>query len=154
MPKHTSRSGLSIEFHREAIRVDTVVGERVADPRWKHTDTNGHVHAFAGEELPSLEWVVTGTEWVGDEFDSSEIEVGEYRCRVCGEMVKPRWNRDYSPRFIPGLLDAKVSTDDGRVYLLRSDEIETLSAAADKEAAAWAIVDSREPDAREWRGFA
>lgn len=149
MPKFIRHPAITIEMHRETIDVTTSRGERVADHGWFFVDSHGHDHRFAGDEIPTIEWVVTGTEWGGDEYESFEYDVGEYRCRECADVVTPHWNIDYSPKFIPGLLDVTIKTDDGRTYFCRHGEIDALQAAADREAAALEIVASRDPD--EWR---
>jgi hypothetical protein len=93
---------VSITVEREEIPVETMNPTKVADEKWRFVDKEGHGHFWEGETLPTLEWVATGKQWVGDEFDGEEYEVGEYRCRLCGEVVEPRKRVEYGPRSIPG----------------------------------------------------
>lgn len=95
----------SVEMQREAIRVDTMSPQKVPDEKWRYVDKKGHGHFWAEGgtgKLPTLEWVVTGKEWVGDEYDGDEYEVGEYRCRLCGEVVEPKKKAVYGPQYIDG----------------------------------------------------
>ncbi len=103
---------ISIAFDREEIDVTSMGGEPTPDKDWRHIDTNGHMHAWVGNEIPTLEWVVTGTEWVGDEYDSSEIETGEYRCKACGDVVEAKTIRTFLPQTAYGLATITVSVND------------------------------------------
>lgn len=93
---------VSIDIHRDMIDVTLVGGERTPDQKWRHTDSNGHLHAWDGDNLPSLEWVVTGQEYIGDEIEGQVYDVGEYRCRSCGEVVEPGIVTDYGRKSMPG----------------------------------------------------
>ena len=99
---------ISVMIEREDIPVDTIHPQKVPDEKWRFVDAAGHGHFWeTGEEktfwLPTLEWVVTGTEWVGEGSDAEEIKVGEYRCKTCGEVIEPKHRTYYGPRTIPGL---------------------------------------------------
>ena len=94
--------GLEIRFHQETEVVETMHGTRKPDISWLHFDKNHHAHAWDGDKLPTLGEVVTGKAWIGDEYDSQEIDVTEYRCLVCGEVVEPKYVVDYSPTYVQG----------------------------------------------------
>lgn len=111
----------SVEINREAIPVETLLPSKVPDEKWKHVDSHGHGHFWSGEELPTLKWVVTGTEWYGDEYESFEEEIGEYHCRQCGEIVEPGRRTEYSSRIVLGLARITV-TIDGEKFSLNEDE--------------------------------
>jgi hypothetical protein len=135
-------------MEREIVEVNTMSPRRVPDPKWKHVDGGGHAHVWVGETIPTVEWVVTGTEWVGDEYDACEIDVGEYRCRKCGELVEPKRIVTYEPHFLPGLLRITITTEFGS-YWLRQEELEEFSkphTKAELEALAWRVAESRVPD--------
>lgn len=120
-PKVNPAPLLEISFDREMIDVTTLGGERAPDQKWRHTDSSGHLHAWDGDELPSLEYVVTGTTWVGDEYDATEYEVGEHRCRTCGEVVEPKYVVDHSPKYVAGPTTYTV-TIGGERFVLRDDQ--------------------------------
>lgn len=103
---------LSIDFEREYLSVETLTPTQVPDEKWRHVDLQGHGHFWQGEELPTLEWVVTGTRWVGDEYDAIEIEVGEHRCRLCAEVMEPKKRAEYSPRSVAGLVTFTITIND------------------------------------------
>lgn len=145
--KYVAR-GIQIEMEREDVEVNTLSPHRVPDMKWKHVDGNGHEHVWVEDKIPTAEWVVTGTEWVGDEYDACEYDVGEYRCRECSELVEPKWTVTYEPRFLPGLLRITITTEFGS-YWLRQEELEEFGkphTKAELEALAWRIADSRVPD--------
>jgi len=116
----TSLPMISIEFHREEIPVETMHPEMVPDEKWRFVDANGHGHFWEGEDLPTLEWVVTGAEWYGDEYESWEVEIGEYRCRLCGEVIEPKRLAKYGPKFLPGLATFTVSIN-GESFILTEE---------------------------------
>lgn len=95
---------ISISTETEEIPVSSMSPSKVPDEKWRYVDKKGHGHFWAEDDkLPTLEWVVTGKEWVGDEYDACEYEVGEYRCRLCGEVVEPKKKLSYGPSHLPGL---------------------------------------------------
>jgi hypothetical protein len=115
-------TGISIAYERELIPVATVMPVLVPDQAWRHVDAAGHGHFWSGKELPTLEWVITGTEWAGDERDGEEVEVGEYRCRLCDdEVVEPGRRTEAQPQFIPSLT-AVVVTVNGDEFRLTPEQ--------------------------------
>lgn len=141
----------TITIEREEIRIDTISGRLIPDTKWSHTDSKGHEHHFTDAKgaVKTLEWVVTGTHWVGDEYEAWEEEDGEWRCRQCAEVVKPRWYRSYEPEFLPGLVRITIETPDGGTYLLRHDEIELVSTWTSKkewEEKIRSVIAGRKPD--------
>jgi hypothetical protein len=121
--KEVGMSNISIEMNREIIDVPTR-GSHVPDPGWSHTDSHGHVHRFAARELPTLEWVVTGIYWCDECRD--EHEEGEWRCRICGDVVEPHYNFTGPEMLhIPGLVDYTLRID-GRSYWLTAEEASSL----------------------------
>lgn len=99
-------------------------GRHVPDPSWSHVDAHGHEHRFAGSDLPTLEWVVTGAYWC--EMCWDEHEEGEWRCRQCGDVVEPRygWSGEET-HYVPGLMEA-VLTVDGREIPVTVEEARAL----------------------------
>lgn len=95
-------NGIEIRFHRETEVVSTMFGTKKPDKGWKHFDAAGHAHAWDGDKLPTLNEVVTGKTWVGDEYDGMEVDISEYRCKVCEEVVDPQYVTDYSPIYVSG----------------------------------------------------
>lgn len=94
--------GIEIRFHRETEIVETMMGVPKPDKDWRHFDKKGHAHVWSGDELPTLEEVVTGKTWVGDEYDGYETDVTEFRCRECGEVVVPKTITVHEPQYIAG----------------------------------------------------
>jgi len=123
---------VSIEMHQEQISVDSMMGERVPDKGWKFVDGKGHLHAWVDRELPTLEWVVTGTEWFGDEYDATEVDVGEWRCRTCAVVVEPSYTTQYGERqFIPGLVEYTVTIDEETFRPSEQEYAESVAVWAD-----------------------
>lgn len=127
----------SLEVRRD-VQTFWTSGHHVLDPKWKTTDESGHVHS----SLDLLEWVVTGTYWCDSCHD--EHEEGEYRCRLCGEVVEPSYVWTGEESFtVPGLTDVILRMDDGRSFFLRGEE----TTVEWPPSAEWlAKVTSREPD--------
>lgn len=89
------------------------------DTSWHDTDVNGHEHQwFTGGapaqayspsalyELPTLRWVVDGTQYYED---GEPYEVGHYECNECGEHVTPRSTADTNTQYIPGLRWCRIN---------------------------------------------
>lgn len=102
-PTYVFTHGVEINFHQESQQVSTMHGTRKPDKGWTHFDSEGHAHAWRnGDELPTLYEKVTGKEWVGDSYDGCEVEITEWRCNVCDEVVEPKYVTDYSPVYVTG----------------------------------------------------
>lgn len=127
---------ISIQFDREQIPVETFSPSMVPDEKWSYIDKQGHAHLWDGDKLPTLTWVVTGTEWIGDEYDASEIEVGEYRCRHCSEVVEPQRRADYGPRHVTGLATFAVTIDREKFVLTEAQYAASVLAWRDAIVAA------------------
>lgn len=79
------------------------------DPNWTTTDTQGHEHYY-DRGYPTLEWVVAETYWCG--MCRDQHEEWEYRCRKCGEPVRPETRMpDPSGVAIPGLKQVELVVD-------------------------------------------
>lgn len=111
----------SVSFERKEIPVDILMPLRVPDEKWRFVDAQGHGHFWDGKDLPTLKWVVTGTEWVGDEYEHDEIDIGEWRCVQCAEIIEPGMKVDYSPRSVPGLVTFTV-TIGGESFILTEEQ--------------------------------
>lgn len=134
--------GYTLTFARETVDVSTR-GHHELDPAWSYTDPAGHVHIA----IDSLEWIVTGTYWCEECRD--EHEAGEYRCRLCGAVVEPRWVwKDTAgiAQYAPGLLLVTLTTEDGRIFVLSSDEIAAISADGSLAPGLYDRIIAREPD--------
>lgn len=81
---------ISIKVEREQMEVTSFTSIDVPDEKWRYVDKAGHGHFWKDGELPTLKWVITGKGWVGDEYDGSEYDIGEYRCKLCEETIKPK----------------------------------------------------------------
>lgn len=104
--------GITVE--REDLPFDVMSGSYEPDQEWRHVDRAGHGHFWKGSKTPTLERVVTGTTWVGDEYDGEEFEVAELRCRLCGEVVEPK-RRWVPAKPIPGPTTVTLELD-GKIY--------------------------------------
>lgn len=104
---------VSISIEREEIEMATMFPRKVPDQSWRHVDKKGHGHFWKGKNLPTLEWVVTGATWVGDEYEADEVETGEYRCRICGEVIKPGETVSYDNdrAFMPPLFTIEIGAE-------------------------------------------
>lgn len=80
---------LSLTFSQDVEIVHSITP--VPDLDWVYRDSNGHHHFWDDEDghptLPTLWWVITETYYCG--MCRDQHEVGEYRCKKCGEAVKP-----------------------------------------------------------------
>jgi hypothetical protein len=75
--------------------------------------------------LPTLEWVVTGKQWVGDEYEGEEYEVGEYRCRLCGEPVEPKKKVVYQPPVL-GPTTITITINEDKFFLTEDQYAEAI----------------------------
>ena len=127
--KHVLAPGIEIRFDRETEVVESMHGTRKPDPNWLHFDKNGHAHAWRGDELPTVYEKVTGTTWVGDEIDGYEDELTDLRCKICDEIVKPKYVMDYSPVIVAGpaqyTLKLSASIQD-QEWPVPTEDVETL----------------------------
>lgn len=121
----------SVEITREEIPVDTMSPRQVPDPQWRVTDKQGHGHFWEGSELPTLEWVVVGSCWVGDEIDGTEVKVGEWRCKHCAEVIYPKKTAEYGPRSIPGPTRIVVTIEGDQFSLSEMAYAEAIGALHD-----------------------
>lgn len=136
--------GFAISVTQEVVEMTTGPRHEL-DPKWSHTDAAGHVHT----SLEPLELVVIGRYWCETCFDHHEDI--EWRCRQCGAVVEPvyRWVAGDAWRsFKPGISSVKLTLENGRVFLLRPDEMPTMNARGEiQEQDAWIErVTAREPD--------
>ncbi len=84
-------------IERTLTKCDSITA-RDPDPRWVFIDQCGHEHRWVRDtkalgdhfNLPTLDWVVTGTVGYDDGCGMVDfVEEGEYRCRDCGQVVEP-----------------------------------------------------------------
>lgn len=121
---------IDIQFNREMIPVALMSPHKVPDEKWRGVDKRGHGHFWVDGELPTLEWVVTGTCWAGDEFDGEEYEVGEYRCRECGEVIEPGKKLEHGPTHIPGPTTVTVTLNEETFMLTPEQYADSVEAWA------------------------
>jgi hypothetical protein len=131
MPTAMNFPRVQIEVDCEVIEMNTMGLIKVDDPDWKFVDKAGHGHFRKKKDLPTLEWVVTGTQWVGDEYGGDEYEVGEYRCKVCAEVVEPGTKME-TPKPIMGPVTVKITIDGETFQLTESRYAESVEAWRDK----------------------
>ena len=112
---------VSVNVEREEIPVASFSPSKVPDATWRYVDKAGHGHFWQGNELPTLKWVVTGMQAVGDEYEMYEYEVGEWRCQICDEVVEPQKKLDYGPTHVPGPVTVTVEVEN-EVFVLTMDE--------------------------------
>lgn len=111
----------SISRRQEDVFVETLSPQMVPDEQWRYVDARGHGHFWQGDDLPTLHWVVTGTEWVGDEMEGEMVEVGEYRCLQGPEVIQPGKLARYGPTHIPGLVSMTIDFG-GEMFTLTEDQ--------------------------------
>jgi hypothetical protein len=102
----------SVSFEREELVADFMHEVSVPDEKWNFVDKKGHGHFWKGKKLPTCKLVVTGTHWVGDEYDGTEYEIKEWQCRTCGETIQPGFRKE-RPAPVLGPTWVTVSFDEG-----------------------------------------
>lgn len=114
----------SVEYSREELPM-LMSPCKVPDPDWRYVDKAGHGHFWKKTALPTLKWVVTGKTWIGDEYGGEEIELGEFRCKLCDEVIEPGKKLKH-PEPLMGPVNFRVTfslTDGGTdAYLLNEEE--------------------------------
>lgn len=112
---------ISVSVEREEIPVAMMSPVQVPDEKWRYVDKQGHGHFYNEQGLPTLERVVTGTTWIGDEYEGMEVDITEYRCLQCAEVIKPRTRSEYGPSHIPGPTTITVIIN-GEEFLLSPEQ--------------------------------
>ena len=95
-------AGGTIRLERDYTEVN--IASRVADERWKFTDSNGHEHSYTskprdhGDHYPTLIYVPGPTYYCADCNDEHEdYAVSRYECRTCGEAIVPGSREPQNP---------------------------------------------------------
>ena len=86
---------ISVAIEREDIAVDVIHQIKVPDEEWRFVDKAGHGHFWRGKKVPTCKLVVTGTTWIGDEYDGEEVEIKEWQCRLCKEIIEPGYRMQF-----------------------------------------------------------
>lgn len=107
----------SVQVEREDIAVDVIHSIKVPDEEWRFVDKAGHGHFWKlfskkPSTIPTCVLVVTGTEWVGDEYEAEEIEIKEWKCKLCTEIIKPGYRQELAPTHVPGPTWVTVTIND------------------------------------------
>lgn len=92
----------SVAIEREDIAVGVIHQIKVPDEEWRYVDKAGHGHFWKGKKVPTCKLVVTGTTWVGDEYEAEEIEIKEWKCKLCYEIIEPGYRMQLAPTHVPG----------------------------------------------------
>lgn len=112
-----AKDGRTFRVERETI--DATCQNR-ADETWTRVDAAGHEHFWtfdcvrgayrpdAKAEVPTLRWVVDGTEYWED---GEPYQVGHYECKVCGEHVTPGTCADTNRQWIAGLAHCYINDE-------------------------------------------
>lgn len=103
---------ISISVEREDIAVDVIHQVKVPDEKWTHIDRKGHGHFWKGKKIPTCKLVVTGTTWVGDEYEAEEIEIKEWQCKLCKAIIEPGYRMQVQPTHVPGPTWVTVTIND------------------------------------------
>ena len=111
----------SVAIEREDIAVDVMHSITVPDEKWTFVDKKGHGHFWKGKKIPTCKLVVTGTTWVGDEYDGEEIEIKEWHCKTCGQTIEPGYRQEVGPSHIPGPTYVTI-TINGAEYVLTPEQ--------------------------------
>lgn len=88
---------LTIEQEIIMVRSEYAV---LPDPNWRHVDSNGHAHVWAGKEIPTLNHGYEHFECDGVCGDPGceGYHRSLWTCLVCGERVEPAYVPDYQAR--------------------------------------------------------
>ena len=127
---------VNVRYDREELDAPMLSSREVPDEKWKHVDRYGHGHFWVGDDLPTLEWVITGQTYVGDEFDGELYDVGEWQCRLCGETVEPgKKSVQHDPIFmLPWRVTVEIGHENGYdTYDLTQEQYNTSVEAWVKE---------------------
>lgn len=83
----------------EMVRSESAVKP---DPEWEHTDSNGHFHAFAGDEktptLTRYDVQIACDGSCGDVCEGEGYSEPRWKCAICGEAVEPQFIPDVKAR--------------------------------------------------------
>ena len=145
-PSAVSFPRIGIEVEVEEWETVSFTTHRVPDPNWRFVDTFGHghfwrFHSKKPSDIPTCELVVTGTTWVGDEFDGEEVQIKEWRCRQCEQTIEPGMKNE-TPKPILGPPRVTVTINGERFFV---NEIE-YAAAVDQFARALREITGRTGD--------
>lgn len=126
MTSRISYPSFTLKYEREDIPVHTLSPSKIPDEEWRYIDKAGHGHFWKGKKLPTLKEVVTGTTWVGDEYESHEVELTEHRCLLCDEVIKPGMRSEYGPSHVPGIATYTVTIGHSEFILGEEDWYDAL----------------------------
>lgn len=105
----------TLTVHQNTINVNSDLPE--PDPRWEHVDTNGHYHAYSGEDTNHYPTLTVRTEHVDCDGSCRGLCDGEgythdrYHCRICNEEIKPGAMPGPHRHDIPGLKEWSVQVE-------------------------------------------
>lgn len=83
-------------------------GWQLPDEEWYYIDQEGHAHQWNNKILPTLELIpaVTKEYWCDDCNDMHDeiTEESYYVCKICREVVKPKYKTDNGPLYQMGAI--------------------------------------------------
>lgn len=130
------RSKFKLDVQQDSI--DVTSERETPNELWRYTDAAGHEH-FYRNGYPTLTLIVDEAHWCdGTEgpynHDPHEaVDRAHYECPECGEHVVPMMDPPYTPKYIPGMIDARLSgplSNDPRRFReigLGPDEVERIT---------------------------
>jgi hypothetical protein len=103
---------VTLEMGTDEIDVTTATGVRHPDLAWEFVDEAGHYHAWTKDgQMPTVDRNVEripcrGFSCVLIHDDDEETCGGDEKvtivCKLCGEVVEPKYTVDHSRQFLPG----------------------------------------------------
>lgn len=154
LPNEYFAPGVRVNVQQDWIDVSGPVSR--INRKWLFTDKRGHVHRWAGSDLPTLtrKTDIVYCECCGQRDDEW------YECRACGEEIHPSYTTTYEYKRLPGLRTVEL-----RNVPLTQEQQEVMFSAPDDGkhfgvrisggvgpacTATWDVVILTESELREW----
>lgn len=122
---------ISMSVEQEQYTADVLSRVKVPDEKWTFVDKAGHGHFWKGKKVPTCKLVVTGSYWVGDEVESEEVEIKEWKCKTCDEIIEPGYRYETSPTHVPGPTWVTLTLDDETFVLTPEAYVASVEAWRD-----------------------
>lgn len=94
-------------------RIDVTSDRPTPNERWRFTDAQGHEHRY-DRGYPTLDFVVDeqhwcdGTEGICNHDPHWAVDESHYECKICHQAVEPTMDPPYTPKSVPGMIDATL----------------------------------------------
>jgi dsDNA-binding SOS-regulon protein len=123
----------SMEVNRHQNAMYSLGPSYEADESWKVLDSNGHLHAWLGKELPTLKKVID--QGAVELYDDYVPEESHYECVLCGEHIEPALKRmgNYrTPVYVDGPITYLLTADDKAAFISKEQADAFVEAVKNK----------------------